>query len=170
MIPVFSIIGAKSNVGKTTVLCKIIEELKYRRYRVATIKHHRGDFQMDYPEKDTWKHYQAGADMVILSSPVKFARIEKKENEYELDVIINEIKNVDIIITEGYKTENKPKLEVIRKEISNKLISKEEELFAIVTDFPLDIKKPQFGFEETKQIVDFIEEKFLHSRARSVGG
>lgn len=53
MIPVFSVIGSESGVGKTTILCKIIEELKKRGYKVATIKHHhRGDFEIDQPGKE----------------------------------------------------------------------------------------------------------------------
>ncbi|MDU5081782.1 molybdopterin-guanine dinucleotide biosynthesis protein B [uncultured Tissierella sp.] len=161
MIPVFSIIGSKSNTGKTMILCKIIKELKNRGYRVATIKHHMGDFEIDHPEKDTWKHSQAGSDIVVISSPVKIAKIEKVREEYKLDDIISKIENVDIIITEGYKKENKPKLEVIRKEISLSLISKESELFGIVTDFPLENQIPQFNFEQVKEIVNLIEEKFL---------
>ncbi len=163
MIPVFSIVGSRSNVGKTTILCKIIEELKKRGYRVATIKHHRGDFEIDQPGKDTWKHAQAGADTVILSSPRKLAKIEKLEEEYSLDDIISQIENVDIIITEGYKKEKKPKLEVIRKEISTQLVSKEEELFGIVTDFPLNNNIPQFDFHQVEEIVNLIEKKFLIS-------
>ncbi|MCQ4925664.1 molybdopterin-guanine dinucleotide biosynthesis protein B [Tissierella carlieri] len=161
MIPVFSIIGSKSNTGKTTILCKIIKELKNRGYRVATIKHHMGDFEIDHPEKDTWKHSQAGSDIVVISSPVKIAKIEKVQEEYRLDDIISKIQNVDIIITEGYKKENKPKLEVIRKKISPNLISKESELFGIVTDFPLENQIPQFNFEQVREIVNLIEEKFL---------
>lgn len=161
MIPVFSIIGSKSNTGKTTILCKIIKELKNRGYRVATIKHHMGDFEIDHPEKDTWKHSQAGSDIVVISSPVKIAKIEKVQEEYRLDDIISKIQNVDIIITEGYKKESKPKLEVIRKKISPNLISKESELFGIVTDFPLENQIPQFNFEQVREIVNLIEEKFL---------
>ncbi len=161
MIPVFSIVGSKSNTGKTTILCKILKELKNRGYRVATIKHHMGDFDIDHSGKDTWKHSQAGADTVIISSPIKFAKIEKVQEEYMLDDIISKIENVDIIITEGYKRENKLKLEVIRKEISEKLISKEEELFGIVTDFPLENQIPQFNFDQVAEIVNLIEEIFL---------
>ncbi len=162
MIPVFSIVGSESGVGKTTVLCELIGELKKRGYKVATIKHHhRGDFEIDKPGKDTWKHAQAGADVVVISSEAKIAKIEKLEEECRLDDIVKDIKNVDIIITEGYKDENKPKLEVIRKEISEKLYSKDEELFCIVTDFLLENKVPQFDFGEIKEIVDLIEKKFL---------
>lgn len=166
MIPVFSIVANKSNTGKTTILCKIIEELKNRGYRVATIKHHMGDFEIDQPEKDTWKHSQAGADTVIISSPVKMAKVEKVQEEYKLDEIISQIQNVDIIITEGYKKENKPKLEVIRKDISENLITKEEELFGIVTDFPLKNEIPQFDFEQVVDIVNLIEEKFLKNNLK----
>ncbi|WP_353096980.1 molybdopterin-guanine dinucleotide biosynthesis protein B [Tissierella praeacuta] len=161
MIPVFSIVGSKSNTGKTTIICKIIEELKNRGYKVATIKHHMGDFEIDQPGKDTWKHGQAGADIVIISSPVKMAKVEKLEKEIELDNIIGQIQDVDIIITEGYKKENKLKLEVVRKAISENLISKEDELFGIVTDFPLKNNIPQFNFDQTLDIVNLIEEKFL---------
>lgn len=163
MIPVLSVVGSRSGVGKTTILCKIIGELKKRGYRVATIKHHKGDFEIDYPGKDTWKHAEAGADVVFISSPTKLAKIEKVEREYSLDDIISQIVNVDIIITEGYKWENKPKLEVLRKEISTGLVSKEEELIGIVTDFPLNKNVPKFNFQQVEEIVNLIEVKLLKS-------
>ncbi|WMJ78270.1 MULTISPECIES: molybdopterin-guanine dinucleotide biosynthesis protein B [unclassified Sedimentibacter] len=162
MIPVISVVGAESNVGKTTVICKIIRELKLRNYKVATIKHHKGDFDIDYPEKDTWKHYDSGADTVIISSPVKLARIERRSEEYKLDEIISGISNVDIIITEGYKTCHKHKIEVARKCFSQKIISKETELFAVVTDFYVKSNIPRFSHDDIKELVDLIEEKFLN--------
>ena len=161
MIPVFSVIGSKSDVGKTTVLCKIIRELKDRGYRVGTIKHDVHSFEIDHPGKDTWKHAQAGADVVAISSPKKMAIIEKLEEENRLDDIIQKINNVDIIITEGYKGGDKPKLEVFRQGITDEIYSKDEELFAIITDTPIDKKIPQFGFGEIKKTVDLIEETFL---------
>ncbi len=161
MIPVFSIVGKNSNTGKTTVLCKIISELKSRGYRVATIKHDVHGFDIDHPGKDTWKHGQAGSDIVMISSPAKFAMIEKVETEYSLDKILEKIDNVDIIITEGYKKENKPKLEVYRKEAADDLLCKEHELFGLVTDTQFNNDVPQFGFEDIKELVDLIEAKFL---------
>ncbi len=162
MIPVISVVGAESNVGKTTVICKIIKELKARDYKVATIKHHKGNFDIDYPGKDTWEHYNSGADTVIISSPEKLARIERRYEEYELDEIISGINNVDIIITEGYKTCHKYKIEVARKCFSQKIISKETELFAVVTDFYVKNNIPKFSHENIKELVDLIEEKFLN--------
>jgi molybdopterin-guanine dinucleotide biosynthesis protein B len=161
MIPVFSIVGSKSNVGKTRVLCNIIRELRSRGYRVGTIKHDVHGFDIDHPGKDTWLHAQAGANVVTISSSKKMAIIEQLEEEYSLEDVINKINNVDIIITEGYKAENKPKLEVFRKEMSEKLCSKDDELFGIITDTPFNKTIPQFDFSQTKEIVDLIEEKFL---------
>lgn len=161
MIPVFSIVGSKSNVGKTTVLCGVIRVLKERGYRVGTIKHDVHGFEIDHPGKDTWLHAQAGADIVAISSSKKMAIIEKLEEGYTLDEMIRKIKNVDIIITEGYKAGNKEKLEVFRKEITHELASKDEELFAIVTDTVFDKNIPQFRFDQIEEIVDLIEKKFL---------
>ncbi len=161
MIPVISIVAARSNTGKTTVLCGIIEELKRRNYRVATIKHHhRADLEIDKPGKDSWKHSQAGADLVVVSSINKVARIENVEEEYSLDQILKDIDNVDIILTEGYKTEDKAKIEVLRKGVSEDIVSKEDELIATISDFKID-RPNNFNFEEIEKIVDFIEDKYL---------
>ena len=75
-IPVISVVGAGSNSGKTTLLEKIIREAKARGWRVATIKHDVHNFEMDQPGKDTWRFAQAGADIVAISSPQKFAFLE----------------------------------------------------------------------------------------------
>lgn len=161
MIPVFSVVGSKSNVGKTRVLCDIIRELKTRGYRVATIKHDVHGFDIDHPGKDTWLHAQAGADIVSISSTNKMAIIEKLEREYSLDEMIEKIKNVDIIITEGYKYGDKAKLEVFRKEIAEELISEDEDLFGIVTNKVFDKDIPQFDLDGIDKLVDLIEKKFL---------
>lgn len=161
MIPVLSVIASKSNVGKTTVLCDIIRELKHKGYRVATIKHDVHGFDIDHPGKDTWLHAEAGADIVAISSAKKMAIIEKVEDEYSLEEVISKIKNVDIIITEGYKTENKPKIEILRREVSTDIFSKADELFAIISDYPIDNDIPQFDFSEVKKLVNLIESNFL---------
>jgi len=161
VIPIFSIVGKNSNTGKTTVLCNIIQELKKRGYKVATIKHDVHGFDIDHPGKDTWKHGQAGSDIVMISSPEKFAMIEKVEKEYTLDEVISKITNVDIIITEGYKRENKPKLEVFRAEAAECLLCEDHELFGLVTDVKFDKAVPQFNFTEIEKLVDLIVATFL---------
>lgn len=162
MIPVISIVARKSNVGKTTILCKIIAELKKRKYRIGTIKHHsKGNIEVDKPEKDSWKHSQAGADVVVISSPKKIAIIETTEQEHHLNEILKKIVNVDIILTEGYKSENMPKIEILRKGVSEEIISKRDELLAIISDFEVAETIKRFDCEDIKEIVDFIENNFL---------
>ena len=162
MIPVISIVAAKSNTGKTTVLCDIISLLKEKGYKVATIKHDVHGFDIDHPGKDTWKHRQAGSDIVMISSQKQFAYIETVEKEYTLDDILKKVTGVDIVFTEGYKKMDKPKIEILRKGSSETLISKEEELLAIVSDIQVSTSTdiPQFCFAEIDKLVVFIEDKF----------
>ena len=72
MIPIVSIVG-KSGAGKTTLIEKMIPELKKRGYRVATIKHDVHGFDIDHEGKDSWRHKKAGAHATIISSPWKVA-------------------------------------------------------------------------------------------------
>lgn len=158
MIPVLSIVGY-ANSGKTTVLTEIISELKSRNIRVATIKHHRGDFDIDYPGKDTFRHMESGACTTILSSPKKFAVVSKVEREKTLDELIEFIEDVDIIITEGFKTEDKPKIEVYRKVLDKPRISGiEDELLAVISDDEITEQIPVFSFSGIKEIANFIEQ------------
>lgn len=161
MIPIISIVGY-ANSGKTTVLTKIITELKNRGYRVAIIKHHKGDFEIDHKGKDTYEHMKAGASTTIISSPNKFAIISKIEKEKTLDDLISHIDDVDIIITEGYKKENKPKIEVFRKlNNSERIKGIEDELIAIVSDDDITGDIAKFSLEDIKSIVDFIEDGYI---------
>ncbi len=163
MIPIISVVG-KSNVGKTTLLEKLLPELKKRGYRVATIKHDVHGFSIDQPGKDTWKHAQAGADIVVISSPKKMAIIEKVDEERTLDEIARKLDRIDLIITEGYKRQDKPKIEVFRSEISDTLLCEKEELFGVVTDVPLNIGVPEFDPDDSAGIIDLIEEMFLKTK------
>ena len=159
--PIVSIVG-KSKSGKTTLLEKIIPELKKRNYRVATIKHHaHPGFEIDRPGKDTWRHAQAGSDHVIIIAPDKVASIRKVEHTPTLDEIAAGIQDIDIILTDGYRNAGKPMIEVIRSVRSSVPICASEELIAIVTDVRLNVSVPLFGLDETQSLVDFIEHRFL---------
>ena len=159
-IPVISIVGGKSNSGKTTLLEKIIREAKRRGWRVATLKHDVHGFEMDQPGKDTWRHAQAGADIVAISSPHRIAILESVTEEQSLDEVLARIQGVDVIFTEGYKHGNKPKIEVYRSAVHQELFSKPEELLAIASDITFDNGIPCFGLDDAQGICDLIEEKF----------
>ncbi|PKM47197.1 MAG: molybdopterin-guanine dinucleotide biosynthesis protein B [Firmicutes bacterium HGW-Firmicutes-8] len=165
MIPIISVVGYADS-GKTTLLVKLIKELKRRGYKVAVIKHHHGDFAIDIPGKDTWRHAEAGANTVVLASPGKVAMIEKTESELTLDEIAEKITGVDLIITEGYKKGDKPKIEVFRSEVHKELVTPPEELLAVAGDVRF-AGIPTFALDDTAGLVDFLVEKgiiFLISR------
>ena len=159
-IPVISVVG-KSNVGKTTLIEKLLPELKRRGYRVATIKHDAHRFELDTPGKDTWRHAQAGSDCVVFSSADKLAMIQKVEGELTLDTIIARLPPVDIVLTEGYKRQDKPKIEVSRRETGSELLCTDDELVCLATDQPHAVRVPQFGLEDASGIVDLIEGLYL---------
>lgn len=161
MIPVISVVGY-SNSGKTTALVKIIEQLKKRGRKVATIKHHKGDFKMDHEGTDTFKHMKAGSNTTILSSPNKFALISKVDREKSLDELIEMINDVDIIITEGYKNENKPKIEVFRKANNKERVKGiKDELVAVISDDEITEDVEKFSFDNIDGLVNFIDSGYI---------
>jgi molybdopterin-guanine dinucleotide biosynthesis adapter protein len=161
MIPVVSFVG-RHNSGKTTFLEKVIKGLKEKGYSVAVIKHHKGGFEVDTQGKDTWRMAQAGSDVVVISSPDKMAMIKKPKQELTLDQVKEMVQDgVDIVISEGYKYDNKPKIEVFRSEVSDRILSDEKDLVALVTDRRFEINIPQYSFDDADGIVELIIEKFL---------
>jgi molybdopterin-guanine dinucleotide biosynthesis protein B len=161
MLPVISFVG-RSNVGKTTFLEKVVAGLKQRGYWLAVIKHDVHGFDIDQPGKDSWRFLKAGGDVVALSSPDKMAMVRRPEQELTLEQLTALVMDgVDIIITEGYKGEDRPKIEVFRSDVSDKILSPQNELIALVSDKPFDIDVPQFGFEDVDGVVQLIEERFL---------
>lgn len=164
MPPIISVVG-KSNVGKTTFVEKLLPELKRRGYRVATVKHDVHGFDMDRPGKDSWRHAQAGSDVVVVSSPQKLALLRSMDHDATLPEIGHLIgDSVDIILTEGYKREEAPKIEIHRKEVSSDLLCSARELVALVTDEKMGIAAPQFGLDDAAGVADLLEERFLSNR------
>ena len=160
-LPIISIIG-RSNSGKTTLIEGLIPEFKRRKYSIGIIKHHAHDnFDIDIHGKDTWRHAQAGADAVVLSSPGKMFMVRKTVEDLELEYIKTMMGHVDIILTEGFKWEKYPKIEVIRSENSKNPICNGAGLIAVASDLSLEMNIPLFSLMDYKGIVDFIEKNYL---------
>jgi len=165
MIPIISIVG-KSDSGKTTLIEKLIPELTRRGYRIATVKHDIHGFEVDQEGKDSWRHKQAGAHTVVISSPNKVALIRDVGKDLTLDEIREKlIEDVDLILSEGYKKDVQPKIEILRKEKHRELLcTKEDNLVAIISDKKFDIGVSCFFLDDIKGVADFIERKFLKSK------
>ncbi len=159
---VVSVVG-RSNVGKTTFVEKLVHELKQRGYSVGTIKHYRHEFEIDQPGKDSWRHAHAGSDVAVIASPTKLALVRRLEREQTIDEIVATMPEVDIVVTEGYKHEGKPKIEVFRRAVVSELVSDPDELLALVTDQRLELPVPQFDLEDAAGVAALIEDRLLRA-------
>lgn len=160
MPPIVSIVG-KSESGKTTLLEKLIAELKSRGYRVATVKHAPQESSFDEPGKDSWRHTQAGSDAAVVSTPDKLVLIKPTGAEPTMEQIAYLLgEDYDIILAEGFSEGDTPKIEVHRKQ-SGPPLPKVRKLVAIATDEPLDTKARQFSLDDTKGLADLLEKGFI---------
>jgi molybdopterin-guanine dinucleotide biosynthesis protein MobB len=165
--PVVSIV-AKSGTGKTTLLEKLIAELKRRGYRVGAMKHDAHEFDIDREGKDSWRLTRAGADTMVVSSPAKIAIIKQNPNMREpsvSDIVNTYCSDVDIVLTEGFKKNGFPKIEVHRKERSPTIMCREEThdptLIAVASNDHLEADVPVFDIDDFRGICDMIEMRFL---------
>lgn len=166
-VPVVSIV-AKSGTGKTTLLEKLIAELKGRGYRLAAVKHDAHSFEIDHEGKDSWRLTQAGADTTIITSPAKVAVMKKNRPNQEptlFETIATYCGDVDLVLTEGFKKSSMPKIEVHRRERSASLLCRGEErdesLIAVASDEPLELDVPVYDINDAKGLSDFIVARFL---------
>ncbi|MGD8366377.1 MAG: molybdopterin-guanine dinucleotide biosynthesis protein B [Desulfobacterales bacterium] len=160
MVPIVSFVG-KSNSGKTTVIEKLLPVLKAGGYRIAVIKHAAHGFEIDRRGKDSFRHKTAGADAVLVASPTRMALV--KDDPYAgLARLLSYLSDMDLIITEGFKSENYPKIEVLRAERGGRLLCTDnKDLIAVVTDLPFPVNVPVFGLEEIEPLAEFIAARFL---------
>jgi len=158
--PIISIVG-NSESGKTTLMEKLIAELKSRGYRVATVKHAPNESSFDEPGKDSWRHVRAGSEAAVISSSDKLVIIKPLEQEAGFEQLARLLgEDYDIILAEGFKVSDAPKIEVHRRQ-SGPLLPKPRKLIAVATDEPLDTRTRHFSLDDAKGIADLLEKGFL---------
>ena len=141
---IVSIVG-KKNTGKTSLTVKVIEELTKRGYNVASIKHSHHSIEMDKENTDTWKHKQAGADLVVGVGSTTFFNARQEMDLNRLLLVIKHMDEFDYVIIEGFKSYNYPKI-ITSPDVRDEYTIKE------VDSFKIDQK----GIEE---LADLIEER-----------
>ena len=154
--PVVSVV-ARSGTGKTTVLESLLPALKEMGVRVAVVKHHHHTSSFDMPGKDTFRLAEAGADLVVGVSPVQVATFSRESSSEGLDDVIAEhCSGYDLVLTEGYKRGDYPKIEVHRTERSTELLCEYDELLALVTDGRWDTDVPQYDLNDAEGLADLL--------------
>lgn len=160
MPPIISIVG-QSNSGKTTLIERLIPELKRRGYKVGTIKHTHHDVECDKPGKDTARHKASGADAVILASSSRMLLVRDISDDSP-DALLAYFDGLDLVITEGYKQAGKPKIEVFRRATGKSpLFAGQKDFIAIASDTAIEAEIPCFDIDAVPAIADFIENRFL---------
>ena len=162
------ICASNSGCGKTTLIEKLVPKLIQKGFIVSVIKHAHHKFDIDKPGKDSYNLRKAGARPMIISSKERFALIQENDQNEEKSLFEmlemfakNPIKKCDIIIVEGYKNENIPKLEVYRPVIKKPLLFTEDKnIFAIATDSKIEASIPSLDLNNINSITDYIIQKY----------
>lgn len=131
--------AAYSGTGKTTLLVKLLPLMKLQGLRVAMIKHTHHDFDIDQPGKDSFELRKAGADQVLLASDQRSALLTEydKSSEPKLAELVGQldIKNLDLVLVEGFRHLPFPKIELHRPSTAKPLLYKEDaSIIAVASD------------------------------------
>ncbi len=167
-VPVVSFV-AKSGTGKTTLVEKLIREMKARGHKVGALKHDAHRFEIDHEGKDSWRFTKAGADTTVVTSPEKMAMVKRYATEPTIEeTLASCFADVDIVLTEGFKRSSLPKIEIHRRECRPELLCRGEyhdpSLIAVASDEPLQLDVPLLNLDDIAALADFIEVRFLATK------
>ncbi|WP_025899734.1 bifunctional molybdopterin-guanine dinucleotide biosynthesis adaptor protein MobB/molybdopterin molybdotransferase MoeA [Sneathiella glossodoripedis] len=164
-------ISGWSGSGKTTLLVSLIPKLIERGYSVSTLKHAHHRFDIDKPGKDSFRHRQAGAKEVLVSSRHRWAHMHENtaEDEASFDELCRRFSPVDILLVEGFKSEDFPKLEVWRGlEGATPLFMTDETVIGVITNQKdLDTRLPLIDIDAIDDVADFIEAHLFPAQGKS---
>ncbi len=150
-----------SGAGKTTLLMKLIPLLTQRGLNVATIKHAHHAFDVDQPGKDSYEHRRAGASEVIVSSARRWAQMHEigDGSEATLAELLSKVSPCDIILVEGFKREQHPKLEVFRAAVGKPALHPQDpRIVAVASDSPLPgCPVPVVDLDDIPAIADIVQ-------------
>ncbi|MEM9140345.1 MAG: molybdopterin-guanine dinucleotide biosynthesis protein B [Pseudomonadota bacterium] len=155
---IYGVIGWK-NAGKTTLVERLVAELTGRGLSVSTVKHTHHGVDVDQPGKDSHRHRNAGARQVILASSARWALMTelREAGEERLSDLLDRLDPVDLVIVEGYKRDEHPKIEAWRAETGQPLIAATDPTVRAVasTDTP-ETDRPVIDLDDVAAIADFL--------------
>jgi molybdopterin-guanine dinucleotide biosynthesis protein B len=159
--PALKVFGfaAYSGNGKTTLIENLIPLLAGRGLKVSMIKHAHHAFVVDQPGKDSYRHRQAGAAEVLVSSAARWALMHelRGQDEPELAHLLQILSPCDLVLVEGFKQEPIPKIEVHRAAAGTPLLFPEDPcIVALATDTPVATGLPVFGLNDYAAIAGFL--------------
>ncbi len=147
------------NAGKTGLMERLVTEFTARGLSVSTVKHAHHSFDVDHPGRDSYRHRDAGARQVMLSSRNRWALMTelRAAEEPPLAALLARLDPVDLVLVEGYKRDSHPKIEAHRAATSQPLIAPDDPTIrAVASDSALVLDRPVFDLDDTGAIADFI--------------
>ena len=156
--PVLGIAGW-SGAGKTTLIEAVLPRLRDAGLVVSTVKHAHHGADLDRPGKDSWRHRQAGAREVLLTTPGGWALIhEAAAPEPGLHELLTRMAPVDLVLVEGFRRSPIPKLEVYRESLGKPPLWPDwPDIAAVASDLPLrSCDRPVLQLDETAAITSWI--------------
>lgn len=153
-----------SGTGKTTLLSNLVPNLIRRGLSVSTMKHTHHDFDMDQPGKDSHRHREAGAREVLVTSQKRWALLHelRDEPESEMQSLISKMAPVDLLLIEGFKAHDYPKIEVHRPSRGKDLrCLTDDSVVALATDDVADaqakgVQLPVIDLNDVSAVADYI--------------
>lgn len=154
----YGVVGWK-NTGKTGLMERLVTEFTGRGLRVSTVKHAHHTFDVDHPGKDSFRHRKAGAGEVLLVSSQRVALMQELRGAEEppLSELLERLQPADLVLVEGFKRDQHPKIEAHRAVTGKALIAKDDPTVkAVAADCSLELEQPVFDLDDTRAIADFI--------------
>lgn len=148
-----------SGSGKTTLAERLIAALSARGLRVSSVKHAHHQFDVDQPGKDSHRHRQAGAGQVLVTSATRWALMTELRGEPELtlDQALNQLAPADLVLVEGFKGEDFPKLEIHRPALGKPLLHPDMPgIRAIASDAPIKTDLPLLDLNDFDSILSWV--------------
>ncbi|HWA38738.1 MAG TPA: molybdopterin-guanine dinucleotide biosynthesis protein B [Burkholderiales bacterium] len=148
-----------SGSGKTTLVEKLIPRFVKRGLRVSLIKHAHHNFDVDTPGKDSFRHRQAGASEILVTSSRRWVLMHELRGAQEpsFDEQVKRVSPCDLLLVEGFKFAPIPKLEIWRKETGEALLHPNDpHIVAIAADTKVETRLPQLDLNDDAAIAGFI--------------
>jgi molybdopterin-guanine dinucleotide biosynthesis protein B len=148
-----------SGSGKTTLIEKLIPLFRGRGLSVSLIKHAHHTFDVDHPGKDSYRHRQAGATEVLVTSSRRWVLMHELRGAHEpsFEEQVRHLSPCDLLIVEGFKHAAIPKLEVWRAVTGEALLHPNDpHIVAVASDVKVETRLPCLNLNDPPAIADFI--------------
>jgi molybdopterin-guanine dinucleotide biosynthesis adapter protein len=148
-----------SGSGKTTLIEQLIPRFVKHGLRVSLIKHAHHTFDVDHAGKDSYRHRQAGAQEILVTSSRRWVLMHELRGEAEpaFEEQVKRVSPCDLLLVEGFKHAPIPKLEVWRKQTGEPLLHPNDpHIVAVASDAKVQTKLPLLDLNDVDGIAQFI--------------